>query len=81
MSTWVQGLGQVDIVHPLAFAGAVHVGTTEDREEVGLLGELVIRELYRTHSLWLSIELLLRVGDGIDPVEEDFSGKASGVEA
>ena len=64
-----------------ALAGAVHVGSPEDRKEVGLACEEIIGELDGAHPARLPGELLGGVGDEVDCVEEDLGGQAPRVEA
>ena len=77
----MKSLGEVHVRSAFALASAVHIGTSKDGEEVGIGGELVVGQLYGEDSLRLSLELVPRIGDDIDPIEKNFGGKTSRIEA
>lgn len=77
----MKSLREIDVRRAFAFAGAVHIGTTKDGEEIRIGSELVVRELHGTDAFWLAFELILRVGDDIDPIEKNFGRKASRIKA
>ena len=65
----------------LAFAGAGHVGTAEDREEVEFPGKLVIRKLDGAGARRLSPEGIAPVSQLVDRIGEYFGLESSGVES
>ena len=52
----MQTLGKVGIGDPLAFTGTVHLGPAKDREEEGIIVELVIRQEHRADPGRLILE-------------------------
>ena len=65
----VERLRKIDIGTALAFACAVHIGASEDREKIGGFGEGIIRKLNRAGSSRLAGERFICSGDGVDPIE------------